>query len=181
MTSWFWILTPFYVSSLQGDHSNLTSRIPSSRYEKIRQKIKDKYVSSCAAPSVHIIWHGRSKTDNKQQMNAVMNCRWEEQTWAQENKKSNQTVCEFAWLLKSYVPHCRMRWKIADLRSKACRYSAGLRIHHRKIWCGMQFLTNCLVSSFALDDRSWNWDLELKSWLCGWPCIKHPRINQSVI
>uniref|UniRef100_A0A0B7BN15 Uncharacterized protein n=1 Tax=Arion vulgaris TaxID=1028688 RepID=A0A0B7BN15_9EUPU len=28
---------------LQGDHSNLTNRIPSSRYNKIRQKIKDRY------------------------------------------------------------------------------------------------------------------------------------------
>nr|KAG5709145.1 hypothetical protein BaRGS_028601 [Batillaria attramentaria] len=28
---------------LKGDHSNLTNRIPSSRYNKIRQKIKDKY------------------------------------------------------------------------------------------------------------------------------------------
>ncbi|XP_070200689.1 twitchin-like isoform X4 [Littorina saxatilis] len=28
---------------LKGDHSNLTNRIPSSRYSKIRQKIKDKY------------------------------------------------------------------------------------------------------------------------------------------
>ncbi|CAG5133824.1 unnamed protein product, partial [Candidula unifasciata] len=28
---------------LKGDHSNLNSRIPSSRYDKIRQKIKDKY------------------------------------------------------------------------------------------------------------------------------------------
>ena len=31
---------------LKGDHSNLTNRIPSSRYSKIRQKIKDRYVST---------------------------------------------------------------------------------------------------------------------------------------
>lgn len=30
----------------QGDHSNLTNRIPSSRYNRIRQKIKEKYVST---------------------------------------------------------------------------------------------------------------------------------------
>lgn len=39
-------LAILFVLFVQGDHSNLTNRIPSSRYNKIRQKIKDKYVSS---------------------------------------------------------------------------------------------------------------------------------------
>ena len=31
---------------LKGDHSSRTQRIPSSRYDKIRAKIREKYVSS---------------------------------------------------------------------------------------------------------------------------------------
>ena len=50
---------PCGVCVFQGDHSNLTNRIPSSRYNRIRQKIKDKYVSS-----VMRLWLSFNYNDN---------------------------------------------------------------------------------------------------------------------
>ena len=100
-----------------------TAYLPVAMKRSGKRSRTNTWVHALHLLATHIIWHGISNTDNKPPMNAVTvtNCRQEEQTWTKESQKSNQTVNEFEWLLKSYVPHCRMRWKMSDLRSEACR------------------------------------------------------------